>query len=143
MSALSNIPPQAVLPLGAYALDDLRKEARRADQKLLHADLHGKHTKDEVMRALARAFTLPGHFGHNLDALYDCVTEMKAPEDTDQPGFVVILENLPDTSEFDGEQRTALLDVFRDAADFFFDQKTAFRVFYSVNRGAPARPAHP
>lgn len=136
MTALSNIPPQAVLPLGAYALEDLRKEARRADQRLLHANLEGKRDKSQVMQTLAHAFTLPGHFGNNLDALYDCVTDLEPPQDADHPGFVVILENLPDTPEFDGEQRTALLDVFREAADFFFDRQTAFRVFYSVKRKA-------
>ena len=30
------------------------------------------------------------------------------------------------------DERDVLLDVFRDAADFFFDHQTAFRVFYSV-----------
>ncbi len=29
-----------------------------------------------------------------------------------------------------------LLDVFRDAADFFYDHDTAFRVFYSVRKQA-------
>ncbi len=140
MSALSNIPPQAVLPLGAYALDELRKEAVRADQQLLYVDLAGAHTKDDVMQALGRAFTLPAHFGRNLDALYDCVTDLRPTDDGQAPGFVVILENLPDTPEFGFEQRDALLDVFRDAAEFFFDRKTAFRVFYSVDRGAGGRP---
>ena len=54
--------------------------------------------------------------------------------DADEPGFVVFLENLPETAAFDRNARDRLLDVFRDAADYFFDRQTAFRVFYSVNR---------
>lgn len=132
MSAFSNIPPQAVLPLGAYDLDELRKAAARADQRLLHAEFSGARTKADVMETLASGFALPKHFGRNLDALYDCVTDLQPLPDADLPGFVVILQNLPDGAAFAAEDRDALLDVFRDAAEFFFDRSTAFRVFYSV-----------
>ncbi|MCC7060551.1 MAG: barstar family protein, partial [Burkholderiaceae bacterium] len=92
------------------------------------------------LAAIARAFALPTHFGQNLDALYDSVTDLQPVSGAEQPGFVVFLENLPDTDGFDRKARDALLDVFRDAADFFFDRQTAFRVFYSVNRrAAPGR----
>ncbi|HWS74769.1 MAG TPA: barstar family protein [Quisquiliibacterium sp.] len=131
MSAFSNIPPQAVLPLGAYDLAELRSSARRADQRLLHADFSNVEGKAGVMDELARAFSLPKHFGRNLDALYDCVTDLVPLAEADQPGFVVILESLPGAGDLD---RDALLDVFRDAADFFFDKGTAFRVFYSVRK---------
>ena len=136
MSAFSNIPPQAVLPLGAYDLAELRKSAQRADQKLLHADFSDARDKAGAMDVLAKAFSLPKHFGRNLDALYDCVTDLKPLPDADQPGFVVILENLPASAE--GLDRDVLLDVFRDAADFFFDKGMAFRVFYSVRKPASA-----
>jgi RNAse (barnase) inhibitor barstar len=134
MSAFSNLPPQAVLPLGAYRLDELKKSAQRADQRLLQADLASSKDKKDVLANLARAFSLPRHFGHNLDALYDCVTDLKPIGDADHPGFVVILENIPESAAFDAKARDALLDVFREAADYFFDHRTAFRVFYSVAR---------
>jgi len=140
MGTLSNIPPQAVLPLAAYDLDALERAARRADQRLLRVDLARVTDKPGVLAAIAGAFSLPAHVGHNLDALYDCVTDMKPGGDAEQPGFLVILANLPDTAEFGREQRDALLDVFRDAADFFFDRQTAFRVFYSVRTGGGCAP---
>ena len=77
MTAFSNIPAQAVLPLGAYALDDLTRSADQADQRLLQADLVSSHDRSEVLSRLASSFALPRHFGHNLDALYDCVTDLK------------------------------------------------------------------
>jgi RNAse (barnase) inhibitor barstar len=137
MGALSNIPPHAVLPLGAYDGDSLKRAAERADQRLLAVDLSGASDRDSVMGAIADAFALPPYFGRNLDALYDCVTDLQPLADAEQPGFLVILQNLPDTRDFGREQRNALLDVFRDAADFFYDRDTAFRVFYSV-AGAPS-----
>ncbi len=132
MSAFSNIPPHAVLPLGAYDVDELRKAASRADQRLFDADCSDAKDKSGVMTVLANAMALPSHFGKNLDALYDSITDLQPPSEADHPGFVVILRELPESSRFDAKQREALLDVFRDAADFFYDRKTAFRVFYSV-----------
>ena len=134
MSAFSNTPPHAVLPLGAYDFDELRKSARRADQRLLHADLAGAHDKRAVLDTLAAAFALPKHFGRNLDALYDCITDLKPALEAEQPGFVVVLENLPSTEAFGSKERDALLDVFREAAEYFYDRDCAFRVFYSVAR---------
>ena len=48
-----------------------------------------------------------------------------------QPGFVVVLEQLPDNARFDREAREQLLDVFRDAADFWGERRIPFRCFYS------------
>jgi RNAse (barnase) inhibitor barstar len=59
--------------------------------------------------AIAAAFTFPAHFGKNLDALYDCMTDLvhKAGQ---QPGFVVVLEQMPDNPRFDREAREQLLE---------------------------------
>ncbi|MEZ5740752.1 MAG: barstar family protein [Burkholderiaceae bacterium] len=141
MSALSNIPPQAVLPLSAYDREDLRRAASRFDQVYLYADCSRSTDKESVLAAIADGFGLPDYFGHNLDALFDCITDLKALQRADKPGFVVVLEGLPDTADFGKTDRNALLDVFRDAADYFDDHDTAFRVFYSINRAAPGAAA--
>ncbi len=132
MSAFSNIPPQAVLPLGAYDKVELQRAAMRADQTLLHSDCQGASDKKAVLTQLGDDLKLPDYYGRNLDALYDCLTDLQPNKEADRPGFVVILENLPETNGFDSGDRSRLLDVFRDAADFFYEEKTAFRVFYSV-----------
>jgi RNAse (barnase) inhibitor barstar len=132
MTAFTNIPPHAVLPLGAYDLDELRRCARRADQRLLYVDLSDTANKAQVLDSLAKAFELPAHFGRNLDALYDCMTELKPLPDAEQPGFVVILKSMPGPELFSADDRNALLDVFRDTAEFFFDRDMAFRMFYSI-----------
>ena len=48
-----------------------------------------------------------------------------------QPGFIVVLEQIPATGKFDKEAREQLLDIFRDAADYWADRKIPFRCFYS------------
>ncbi len=83
-----------------------------------------------MLEAIAEAFLFPAHFGKNLDALYDCMTDL-VHKSGSQPGFVVVLEQLPDNARFDRESREQLLDVFRDAADFWGERKIPFRCFYS------------
>ena len=134
MSAFSNIPPQAVLPLGAYDKGQLQRAAARADQTLLQSDCEGADDQSTVLTRIGEDLRLPSGQGRNFDTLYDCLTDLRPNKDAERPGFVVILENLPDTSGFDSGDRSRLLDVFREAADFFYEEKTAFRVFYSVRK---------
>ena len=132
MSAFSNIPPQAVLPLGAYDKSELERAALRADQIVLRCDCADTDNKAAVLSKIGKDLSLPKYLGKNLDGLYDSLTDLRPNRDADQPGFVVILENLPDSGRFGQPDRSELLDVFREVADYFYDEKTAFRVFYSV-----------
>ncbi|MFZ1180790.1 MAG: barstar family protein [Herbaspirillum sp.] len=130
MSLFKTVPPNVVQSIRAFRVADLREEAVRLGQHFLYAYCADATTKQQVFAVIAGAFHFPRHFGRNFDALSDCLTDLihKAGQ---QPGFVVVLEQLPNTQKFDKEARETLLDVFRDAADFWADRKIAFRVFYS------------
>lgn len=127
---LETVRPNIVQSIRAYRVDDLMRAAQRADQHFLYANLGDAQSKQDVLEGIASAFLFPTHFGKNLDALFDCMTDMvhKAGH---QPGFVVVLEQLPDNPRFDREAREQLLDVFRDAADFWAERRIPFRCFYS------------
>lgn len=134
MSSLSNIPPHAVLPLRSYDRDALCAAAARAEQRVLQVDCRATTDPASVLGRIAGAFRLASP-ASGFDALYERVTALQPVPDADQPGFIVFLENLPETESFDRAARDRLLDVFRDAGDYFFDRETAFRVFYSIDRG--------
>lgn len=140
MTELSKLPPQAVVPLQARRPDALRREARAAKQRFLHADCGEAVDKAGVMAALARGLKLPKWFGANLDALYDCVTDLEPAAGGEPPGLVVVVEHLPDGPSFDDAAREALLAVFEDAADDFAGRGIAYRVFWSVRPADPASP---
>ena len=127
---LQTVRPNIVQSIRAYRVDDLMQAARQADQHFLYANLTMAQSKQEVLEGIADAFLFPTHFGKNLDALYDCMTDLVQKSGA-QPGFVVVLEQLPDNPRFDREAREQLLDVFRDAADFWAERKVPFRCFYS------------
>jgi RNAse (barnase) inhibitor barstar len=127
---LKSVPTNVVQSIRAFRVTDLQNEAVRLGQHFLYAHCGHAGTKQQVLSAIAEAFHFPKHFGKNFDALSDCLTSLthKAGKQT---GFLVVLEQLPNTPKFDREARETLLDVFRDAADFWADKKVTFRVFYS------------
>jgi RNAse (barnase) inhibitor barstar len=127
---LQTVRPNIVQSIRAYRVEDLMQAAQGASQHFLYANLTHAQSKQDVLEAIAQAFMFPAHFGKNLDALYDCMTDLVYKSGA-QPGFVVVLEQLPDNPRFDREAREQLLDVFRDAADFWGERKIPFRCFYS------------
>ena len=127
---LQTVRSNIVQSIRAYRVEDLMQAAQSADQHFLYANLTAAQSKQEVLDTIAESFLFPVHFGKNLDALYDCMTDLVNKAGS-QPGFVVVLEQLPDNARFDREAREQLLDVFRDAADFWAERKVPFRCFYS------------
>jgi RNAse (barnase) inhibitor barstar len=127
---LQTVRPNIVQAIRAYRVEDLMQAAEGAGQHFLYANLINAQSKQEVLDSIVEAFLFPAHFGRNLDSLYDCMTDL-VHKSGSQPGFVVVLEQLPDNPRFDREAREQLLDVFRDAADFWAERKTPVRCFYS------------
>jgi RNAse (barnase) inhibitor barstar len=126
--------------------DCIERAARARRDKFVQVALGACATKAEVMKAIATAFGFPASFGANLDALYDALTDLafdapmaseagEAGEALDGPrrGYAIVLEALPVSSELDDDAREALLDVFRDAAEFHAGHAKPFRVFYSLH----------
>lgn len=130
VNLFKSVPPNVVQSIRAFRVTDLQAEAARLGQHFLYAHCAHATTKQQVLSIIAEAFHFPRHFGKNFDALSDCLTSL-VYKSGQQSGFLVVLEQLPNTPKFDKEAREILLDVFRDAADFWADKKVAFRVFYS------------
>ena len=139
---LQTVRPNIVQAIRAYRVEDLMAAAEGAGQHFLYANLTEAQSKQDVLDKIAESFLFPAHFGKNLDALFDCMTDLVHRSGT-QPGFVVVLEQVPDNPRFDREAREQLLDVFRDTADFWAERRVPFRCFYSfaVARSADAANA--
>jgi RNAse (barnase) inhibitor barstar len=130
MSLFSTVPPNIVQSIRAFRVQDLHDEAQHLEQHFLYAFCANAQTKQEVLETISTSFLFPKHFGKNYDGLYDCLTDLvqKAGE---QPGFVVVLDGLPIAQKFDKDGRETLLDVFREASEYWAERKVPFRVFYS------------
>jgi len=128
-----------VQSIRAHRVSDLQESAQKLGHHFLYANLAEAQSKQDVLDMIGAQFTLPTHFGKNFDALYDCMTD-PLHKSGPQPGFVVVLEQIPTNPKFDKEAREQLLDIFRDTADYWSDRKVPFRCFYSfsVARAAQA-----
>ncbi len=73
---LQTIRPNLVQAIRAYRVDDLMSAADAAGQHFLYANLSSAQSKQDVLDGIAAAFTFPAHFGKNLDALFDCMTDL-------------------------------------------------------------------
>ena len=130
MSLLLTVPPNLVQSIRAFRVTELQDEAIRLGQHFLYAHCNAGQTKQQVIGIIAEAFLFPKNLAKNFDALRLYLTDTMHKAGT-QTGFLVVLEQLPNTQKFDKEAREILLDVFRDAADYWAEKKVPFRVFYS------------
>jgi RNAse (barnase) inhibitor barstar len=127
---LRGVRSNIVQSIRAFRVPDLQEAAQTLGQHFLYANLAEAQSKQDVLDMIAAQFTFPSHFGKNFDALYDCMTD-PLHKSGPQPGFIVVLEQIPAHAKFDKEAREQLLDIFRDASDFWGDRKIPFRCFYS------------
>ena len=129
---LRNVRTNIVQSIRAYRVEDLQHAADSLGHHFLYANLAKAQSKQDVLDLIAAQYTFPAHFGKNFDALYDCLTDT-VHKAGPQTGFIVVLEHIPAHAKFDKEAREQLLDIFRDAADYWSDRKIAFRCFYSYS----------
>jgi len=127
---LRGVRSNIVQSIRAFRVQDLQDAAQSLGHHFLYANLANAQSKQEVLDMIGQQFTLPSHVGKNFDALYDSMTD-PVHKSGPQPGFVAVLEHIPANSKFDKEAREQLLDIFRDAADYWSDRKVPFRCFYS------------
>lgn len=122
------LPAQTVRSLGGRDIDELRRWAARAGHRFVLVECSDCVDRKSVLQAIGRAFAFPEWYGANLDALYDCLTDL--PE-LPESGWVVVLERLPRQPAHRATEREALLDVFREAAESFAEKHVGLRVFHS------------
>lgn len=126
-TSLGELPAHSVIARSTLDIDTLRQWAEKAGDRFVLADFSACEDRRVVLKELGRAFAFPEWYGANLDALYDCLTDLA---ESGAPGLLVVLDHLPRTARFDSEQRARLLDVFRDALEPFSEVGVALRVYY-------------
>ena len=82
-------------------------------------------TQSALMNAVEHALDFPGHFGHNLDAMYDCLTDLASEQDK---GMVILLQHWHDDDERQKADNRKFIQVFEDAIEFAHENGKAFSV---------------
>ncbi|MBQ4853345.1 barstar family protein [Rhodanobacter sp. B2A1Ga4] len=112
--------------------DDLGRLARGAGEAQLHVcrtDLAGCRDKDELLRRLAVSLQLPASFGHNWDALADCLRDLGW---LPAWGYVLLFEHVDELRQSAAADYDTLLGILDDAATFGGDHDTPWFAFLAL-----------
>jgi hypothetical protein len=115
--------------VGVDDLDRLSRNAARDEMQVNRIDLAGCHSKDDVLHRLAFSLHLPATFGHNWDALADCLRDL---DGMPAWGRVLLFEHadglrLSAEADFD-----VLLGILDDAATFGIEHDVPWFAFFSL-----------
>lgn len=103
----------AVVPLDAADLPALEAAALGRGFALRRVNLQGCGGKADFLARIAAALDFPDWFGHNWDALADCLGDLAW---IDAPGLVVVLEHLNDLKTAAPADCDTALEIIAEAA---------------------------
>ena len=125
--------------VGVDDLDRLARIAARDDLHVCRTDLAGCHDKDELLHRLAVSLQLPASFGHNWDALADCLRDLGW---LPAWGHVLLFEHVDDLRATASRDYEILLGVLDDAATFGAEHDHPWFAFLALPDSA-FEHAHP
>jgi RNAse (barnase) inhibitor barstar len=97
-----------------HYVTDAASALEQARQRGAHAYLVGPVTsKEQALDAIGNALSFPSWYGHNLDALYDCLVDLSWQPAGEQ---VLIWAGHRKLAGADPDAYRAVLEVLRDAA---------------------------
>jgi len=103
----------------------VQSAAKKARYTYVHIDGSKIERKEQLLNALATALRLPASFGHNWDALEECLTDM---EWEDASGYVIYYEHIEALQDAHPDQFDTLVEILRDAVASWKEDDTAMIV---------------
>src|SRR6478672_10553049 len=99
--------------------------AKRAGFAFFHIEGKTISRKEQLLNHVATALHFPNDFGHNWDALEECLTDM---EWEDASGYVIYYEHIEALQEAHPDQFDTLVEILRDAVASWKEDDTAMVV---------------
>lgn len=119
---------------GAFHLIDrdlqpLQSAARELGLFTVTLDLADCTDKDELLRRIAAALAFPDYFGHNWDALDECLADLAW---LDAPGFVLGIEHSGALRDAGGDDYATFIAILENASDAWRDRDVPFWAFIAL-----------
>ena len=134
-------------PSGVYLIDATQREQvlrlRALPPEFAVAVLDGAAAGTRVgfFQELASALRFPGYFGHNWDAVYDCLTDLNWLPAT---GYVLLLDGLDYLAMNEPGQWGIGLKVLRESCEFWRPlSRPMYALLYGSGELAPGVPPLP
>ena len=90
----------------------LQKVAKEAGFAFFHIDGKSITRKEQLLNHFATALRLPESFGHNWDALEECLTDLEAG---DCDGYLIYFDHIDGLLAAHPDQFETLVEILRDA----------------------------
>lgn len=115
----------------------VQSQARKAGFAFVHVEGRNIARKDQLLKHFATALRFPEDFGHNWDALEECLTDL---EWIDAKGYVIYYDHIDPLLAADGDQFGTLVEILQDAVDSWKEDGTAFIVLLSGTKAPKGVP---
>ncbi|MGE5616775.1 MAG: barstar family protein [Bacillota bacterium] len=103
----------------------VQSTAKRHGFAFFHIDGKSVSRKEQLLNATATAMRFPADFGHNWDALEECLTDL---EWVDADGYVVYYDHIDGLLGAHPDQFETLVEILRDAVASWKEDDTAMVV---------------
>jgi hypothetical protein len=114
----------------AISPDDLAALTQEHGARLFYIDGAIVKKKSDFLQAVADAMAFPRHFGHNWDALEDCLTDL----DWLNGDRFLLLYDQPDFfAQAEPSEWLVALDILRSTVDYWHTKKRPFSVLFQGN----------
>lgn len=107
----------------AASLANVQTAAKGLDFPFAHLDLAQARDKDDLLAALAIALKLPEWFGHNWDALVDCLCDLSWKP---APGYVLFVEGYDALRAALAGDFDTVVEIFAEVADYWREEDVPF-----------------
>jgi RNAse (barnase) inhibitor barstar len=105
----------------------VQSAAKKARYTYVHIDGSKIERKEQLLNALATALRLPTSFGHNWDALEECLNDLEG----DGEGYVIYYDHIDGLLGAHPDQFETLVEILRDAVESWKEDDEALVVLFS------------
>ena len=105
----------------------VQSAAKKARYTYVHIDGSKIERKEQLLNALATALRLPTSFGHNWDALEECLNDLEG----DGEGYVIYYDHIDGLLGAHPDQFETLVEILRDAVESWKEDDEALVVIFS------------
>lgn len=110
---------------------ELKALAKRKGFAFFHIEGRNISRKEQLLNQTAMALQFPKDFGHNWDALEECLTDM---EWVDADGYVIYYDHIDPLLTAHPDQFETLIEILRDAVTSWKEDGTAMVVLLSGSK---------
>ncbi len=109
---------------------DLEQQAKAKGFLFFHLEGKKIEKKEQFLNHAALAMHFPETFGHNWDALEDCLTDLSWVEEGDAAnGYVILFDHFDPFADHHESQLETVVEIFQSATEYWHDQGKAMFVF--------------